>query len=75
MLFPECMLSVRQEFMFKCAIIFEQTICSSNVHGTQVRVLQFFSRWHRKSLYFRVIVSMFAPDNNPVISLEISNFQ
>ena len=31
MLFPECMLSAWQE------LIFEQTICSGNLHGTQVR--------------------------------------
>ena len=37
MLFPECMLSVDKSLCSsKCAIIFEQAICSSNLHGTKV---------------------------------------
>ena len=38
MLFPDaCCLSDKSLCSSKCAIIFEQTICSSNLHGTQVR--------------------------------------
>ena len=32
-----CCLSDKSLYSSKCAIIFEQTICSSNLHGTQVR--------------------------------------
>ena len=38
MLFPDaCYLSDKSLCSSKCVIIFEQTICSNNLHGTQVR--------------------------------------